>query len=65
MAQIDEVGSRRIVVGPAFRAFRPRQKQAVTVWDLYVGAELDILGRMTTLQRCSQTTAQWSSGPGR
>ena len=23
--------------------------QAVTVWDLHVGAEVDILGRMTTL----------------
>mmetsp|Transcript_73979 Transcript_73979/g.154206 ORF Transcript_73979/g.154206 Transcript_73979/m.154206 type:complete len:233 (-) Transcript_73979:124-822(-) len=34
--------------------------EAVTVWDLHVGAELDILGRITTLQRCSQTTAQWN-----
>ena len=26
------------------------RRQAVTVWDLHVGAEVDILGRMTTLQ---------------
>jgi len=34
------------VAGPALYAFLPCRK-AVTVWDLYVGAELDILGRMT------------------
>ncbi|CAE8655927.1 unnamed protein product [Polarella glacialis] len=41
-------------------AYGSRTGEAVTVWDLHVGAELDILGRMTTLQRCSQTTAQWN-----
>lgn len=41
-------------------AYGARTGEAVNVWDLYVGAELDILGRMTTLQHCSQTTAQWN-----
>lgn len=35
--------------------------ESVTVWDLFVGAELDILGRQTTLQHCSQMTAQWNA----
>jgi hypothetical protein len=39
----------------------PRTSEAVTVWDLYVGVELDVLGRSTTLQRCSLMTAQWNS----
>lgn len=33
----------------------------VTVWDLCVGGEIDILGRITTLQHCSQMTAQWNT----
>lgn len=41
-------------------AYGARTGEAITVWDLHVGAELDILGRMTTLQHCSQTTAQWN-----
>mmetsp|Transcript_91704 Transcript_91704/g.296697 ORF Transcript_91704/g.296697 Transcript_91704/m.296697 type:complete len:213 (+) Transcript_91704:98-736(+) len=41
-------------------AYGAKTGEAVTVWDLHVGAELDILGRITTLQRCSQTTAQWN-----
>ncbi|CAJ1454833.1 unnamed protein product [Effrenium voratum] len=41
-------------------AYGARTGEAVTVWDLHVGAEVDILGRMTTLQRCSQTTAEWN-----
>eukprot|EP00438_Fugacium_kawagutii_P006128 Skav220339 [mRNA] locus=scaffold4823:37926:43067:- [translate_table: standard] len=31
---------------------------AVTVWDLHVGAEVDILGRMTTLQRAQLTVTK-------
>ena len=27
----------------------------------YVGAELDILGRITTLRHCSESTAEWNS----
>merc|ERR1719311_1615229 len=38
-----------------------RSGQPITVWDLRVGAELDVLGRVTTLQHCSQMTAQWNS----
>eukprot|EP00397_Hematodinium_sp_SG-2012_P056527 GEMP01069844.1.p1 GENE.GEMP01069844.1~~GEMP01069844.1.p1 ORF type:complete len:196 (+),score=34.08 GEMP01069844.1:157-744(+) len=30
------------------------------VWDLYVGAEIDILGRITTLHQCSLLTKQWN-----
>eukprot|EP00930_Biecheleria_cincta_P060885 TRINITY_DN46471_c0_g1_i1.p1 TRINITY_DN46471_c0_g1~~TRINITY_DN46471_c0_g1_i1.p1 ORF type:complete len:215 (+),score=52.63 TRINITY_DN46471_c0_g1_i1:60-704(+) len=41
-------------------AYGSRTGEVITVWDLHVGAELDILGRMTTLQRCSQTTAEWN-----
>ncbi|CAK9088931.1 unnamed protein product [Durusdinium trenchii] len=41
-------------------AYGARTGEAVTAWDLHVGAEVDILGRMTTLQRCSQTTAEWN-----
>lgn len=41
-------------------AYGARTGEVATVWDLHVGAELDILGRITTLQRCSQTTAQWN-----
>mmetsp|Transcript_54525 Transcript_54525/g.152054 ORF Transcript_54525/g.152054 Transcript_54525/m.152054 type:complete len:197 (-) Transcript_54525:110-700(-) len=37
-----------------------RTGEAVTVWDLHVGAEVDILGRVTTLHHCSQMTAQWN-----
>eukprot|EP00929_Paragymnodinium_shiwhaense_P024945 TRINITY_DN15209_c0_g1_i1.p1 TRINITY_DN15209_c0_g1~~TRINITY_DN15209_c0_g1_i1.p1 ORF type:complete len:199 (-),score=30.25 TRINITY_DN15209_c0_g1_i1:133-729(-) len=37
-----------------------RTGEAVTVWDLHVGAEVDILGRITTLHHCSQMTAQWN-----
>merc|ERR1719183_3490527 len=37
-----------------------RTAEAVTVWDLHVGAEVDILGRVTTLHHCSQMTAQWN-----
>lgn len=33
----------------------------VTVWDLHVGGEIDILGRITTLQHCSQMTGQWNT----
>merc|ERR1712182_94012 len=32
----------------------------VTVWDLHVGAEIDILGHITTLHHCNQMTAQWN-----
>ena len=28
-------------------------KAAAKVWDMYVGVELDILGRRTTLRQCS------------
>lgn len=41
-------------------AHSARTDEPATVWDLHVGAELDILGRMTTLQHCTQTTAQWN-----
>jgi len=41
-------------------AYRAKTAEVATVWDLRVGAELDILGRITTLQRCSLTTAQWN-----
>eukprot|EP00971_Amphidinium_carterae_P022217 438315-Amphidinium_carterae.1 len=37
-----------------------RLGEAITVWDLHVGAEVDILGRMTTLRHCTQMTAQWN-----
>jgi len=37
-----------------------RTGEAVTVWDLHVGAEVDVLGRITTLQHCQQMTAQWN-----
>eukprot|EP00928_Gymnodinium_smaydae_P058185 TRINITY_DN41415_c0_g1_i1.p1 TRINITY_DN41415_c0_g1~~TRINITY_DN41415_c0_g1_i1.p1 ORF type:complete len:191 (-),score=43.26 TRINITY_DN41415_c0_g1_i1:75-647(-) len=37
-----------------------RTGDAVGVWDLHVGAEIDILGRVTTLHHCSQMTAQWN-----
>lgn len=33
----------------SLRNFSGPAPQAVTVWDLHVGAEVDILGRMTTL----------------
>eukprot|EP00747_Dinoflagellata_sp_TGD_P163649 gnl/TRDRNA2_/TRDRNA2_182549_c0_seq1.p1 gnl/TRDRNA2_/TRDRNA2_182549_c0~~gnl/TRDRNA2_/TRDRNA2_182549_c0_seq1.p1 ORF type:complete len:200 (+),score=25.73 gnl/TRDRNA2_/TRDRNA2_182549_c0_seq1:58-657(+) len=38
-----------------------RTGEALTVWDLHVGAEIDILGRVTTLHHCSQMTAQWNA----
>jgi hypothetical protein len=41
-------------------AYNPRSGEKVNVWDLHVGAEVDLLGRMTTLHNCSQTTAQWN-----
>jgi hypothetical protein len=41
-------------------AYNPRTGEEVKVWDLYVGAEVDLLGRMTTFHNCSQTTAQWN-----
>mmetsp|Transcript_64715 Transcript_64715/g.124836 ORF Transcript_64715/g.124836 Transcript_64715/m.124836 type:complete len:206 (-) Transcript_64715:258-875(-) len=41
-------------------AYGARSGEPAGVWDLHVGAELDILGRMTTLQHCSVTTAQWN-----
>merc|ERR1711924_12679 len=31
------------------------------VWDLYVGAEVDIMGRITTLRLCSEPTAAWNA----
>lgn len=34
--------------------------EPVLVWDLYVGVELDILGRRTTLHQCSNVTVQWN-----
>eukprot|EP00448_Togula_jolla_P033245 CAMPEP_0170626712 /NCGR_PEP_ID=MMETSP0224-20130122/31520_1 /TAXON_ID=285029 /ORGANISM="Togula jolla, Strain CCCM 725" /LENGTH=228 /DNA_ID=CAMNT_0010953535 /DNA_START=53 /DNA_END=739 /DNA_ORIENTATION=- len=40
--------------------YAARTGEAVTVWDLHVGAEIDILGRITTLHHCSQMTAQWN-----
>lgn len=43
------------------KVYGHRSGEPVTVWDLRVGAELDILGRVTTLQHCSQMTAQWNT----
>merc|ERR1712118_505491 len=37
-----------------------KSHQPIRVWDLYVGAELDILGRITTLRHCSEATAEWN-----
>lgn len=41
--------------------YNQKTGDAITVWYLYVGAEIDVLGRITTLQHCSQMTAQWNT----
>jgi len=32
----------------------------ILVWDLYLGAQIDILGKRTTLHQCSYVTVQWN-----
>merc|ERR1712118_45077 len=38
-----------------------KNHQPIRVWDLYVGAEIDVLGRITTLRHCSENTSEWNS----
>lgn len=40
--------------------YNQKTGEPVLVWDLYVGVELDILGRRTTLHQCSNTTSLWN-----
>ena len=37
----------------------------MTVWDLHVGAVLDVLGKVTTLKRAAMDTQTWLDGQAR
>eukprot|EP01012_Entosiphon_sulcatum_P003176 TRINITY_DN10910_c0_g1_i1.p1 TRINITY_DN10910_c0_g1~~TRINITY_DN10910_c0_g1_i1.p1 ORF type:complete len:181 (-),score=26.33 TRINITY_DN10910_c0_g1_i1:5-547(-) len=36
-----------------------RDNQPLRAWDLYVGAVIDILGKPTTLMKCTHATCEW------
>ena len=37
-----------------------RNTQQLTCWDLYVGASIDIFGKVTVLKQCDLKTAEWN-----
>ncbi|CAD7928521.1 unnamed protein product [Amoebophrya sp. A25] len=64
-----ETASAQVSVGPHTHTTALRTTSApvrpVSVWDLYLGAEVDLLGRKVTLRHCSGTTLQWLQYWGR